>query len=38
VEPAGGKIAVGKTPIPNRGFFAYIIDSEGNRVGLHASR
>jgi uncharacterized protein len=36
VEPAGGKIAVGKTPIPDRGVFAYIIDSEGNRVGLHA--
>jgi predicted enzyme related to lactoylglutathione lyase len=37
VEPAGGKIARGKTPIPgNRGVFAYIIDSEGNRVGLHA--
>jgi predicted enzyme related to lactoylglutathione lyase len=37
VEPAGGKVAVGKTPIAgNRGVFAYIIDSEGNRVGLHA--
>ena len=37
VEPAGGKIVVPKTPIPgNRGVFAYIIDSEGNRVGLHA--
>ena len=37
VEPAGGRIAVGKTPIPHRGFFAYIIDTEGNRVGLHAN-
>jgi uncharacterized protein len=37
VEPAGGKIAVPKTPVPGRGFFAYIIDSEGNRVGLHAA-
>ena len=37
VEPAGGKILVGKTPIPpDRGFFAYILDSEGNRVGLNA--
>jgi uncharacterized protein len=37
VEAAGGKIAVPKTPIPgNRGVYAYIIDSEGNRVGLHA--
>jgi uncharacterized protein len=37
VKSAGGKIAVGKTPIAgDRGVFAYIIDSEGNRVGLHA--
>ncbi len=37
VEPARGKIVVPKTPIPgNRGVFAYIVDSEGNRVGLHA--
>jgi uncharacterized protein len=37
VEPAGGKILVGKTPIPpDRGVFAYILDTEGNRVGLHA--
>ncbi|HEV7764085.1 MAG TPA: VOC family protein [Thermoanaerobaculia bacterium] len=37
VEPAGGKIAIPKTPIPgNRGVYAYIIDSEGNRIGLHA--
>jgi uncharacterized protein len=38
VEPAGGKIVVGKRPVPNRGFFAYILDSEGNRVGLHATQ
>jgi predicted enzyme related to lactoylglutathione lyase len=38
VEPAGGKIALGKKPIAGgRGVFAYIIDSEGNRVGLHAT-
>jgi uncharacterized protein len=37
VEPAGGKIVLGKTPIPpDRGVFAYILDTEGNRVGLHA--
>jgi predicted enzyme related to lactoylglutathione lyase len=38
VEPAGGTIARRKTPIPGqgRGVFAYIIDTEGNRVGLHA--
>lgn len=38
VESAGGKILVGKTPIPGgRGFFAYIEDTEGNRVGLNAA-
>jgi hypothetical protein len=37
VEPAGGKIAVPRTELPkDLGCFAHIIDSEGNRVGLHA--
>jgi uncharacterized protein len=37
VEPAGGKIAVPKTTIPgDRGVYAYVIDSEGNRIGLHS--
>ncbi len=36
VEPAGGEVLVGKTPIPGRGFFAYVGDSEGNRIGLHS--
>ncbi len=37
VEAAGGRIVVGKTEIsPEHGFFAYFIDSEGNRVGLNA--
>ena len=35
VEQAGGKILVPKTKM-NAGFIAVIIDSEGNRVGLHA--
>ena len=36
-EPAGGKIAVPRTDLPgDMGSFAHIIDSEGNRVGLHA--
>ena len=35
VEQAGGKIIVPKTQIP-AGFIAIIIDSEGNKVGLHA--
>jgi len=35
---AGGKIALPKTALPEgMGFFAHMIDSEGNRVGLHAS-
>ncbi|MFJ6652891.1 VOC family protein [Microbacterium sp. NPDC091313] len=37
VEPAGGRILVPKTEIGGgRGVFAYIEDSEGNRVGLNA--
>ncbi|RYF48974.1 MAG: VOC family protein [Cytophagaceae bacterium] len=37
VENAGGKILVPKTSIsPEYGFMAVIIDTEGNRVGLHS--
>ena len=37
VTPAGGKIVVPRTDLPEgMGCFAQIIDSEGNRVGLHA--
>jgi len=37
VERAGGRIAVPRTDLPgDMGSFAHIIDSEGNRVGLHA--
>jgi predicted enzyme related to lactoylglutathione lyase len=35
VELAGGKIIVPKTAM-NAGFIAIIVDSEGNRVGLHS--
>ena len=35
VEQAGGKVIVPKTKMP-AGFIAVIIDSEGNKVGLHA--
>lgn len=35
VERAGGKIVAHKTPIP-AGFIAVIIDTEGNKIGLHA--
>ncbi len=37
VEAAGGKIRQGKTEIsPDHGNMAVIIDSEGNRIGLHS--
>jgi hypothetical protein len=37
VEKAGGKILEHKTSMPF-GFIAIIIDSEGNRIGLHAEK
>jgi len=37
VERGGGKIALGRTELPdNLGCYAHIIDTEGNKVGLHA--
>jgi uncharacterized protein len=34
---AGGSVAQSKTALPpGMGFFAHIIDTEGNRVGVHA--
>ncbi len=37
VEAAGGKIMMPKTEIsPKYGFMAVIIDTEGNRIGLHS--
>jgi uncharacterized protein len=37
VEKAGGKIVVPKTALPpGMGFFAHFMDTEGNRVGVHA--
>lgn len=37
VETAGGKVMVPKTQIsPEYGFMAVIIDTEGNRIGLHS--
>jgi uncharacterized protein len=33
----GGRVALPKTALPgDMGYYAHIIDSEGNRVGLHA--
>jgi predicted enzyme related to lactoylglutathione lyase len=37
VEAAGGKVALPRTALPGEmGVYAHIIDTEGNRVGLHA--
>ena len=37
VEGAGGSVVMPKTEIGNDfGFFAFFIDTEGNRVGLHS--
>jgi len=37
VEASGGQVAMPKTPISDEwGFFAIIIDTEGNSVGLHS--
>jgi predicted enzyme related to lactoylglutathione lyase len=38
VTRAGGEVALGRTELPGDiGYYAHIIDSEGNRVGLHAA-
>jgi len=36
VDAAGGKVLQDKTPIGEYGFMAMILDTEGNRVGLHS--
>ena len=37
VVAAGGRISTPKVQLPDgMGFFAHIVDTEGNRVGLHA--
>ena len=39
VEAAGGTVLIPKTLINDEiGYFAHVIDSEGNRVGLHSRR
>jgi len=38
VVAAGGRIALPKTALPpGMGAFAHIVDTEGNRVGIHAA-
>lgn len=36
VEDSGGKVMMPKTPIGENGFIAHIMDTEGNRIGLHS--
>jgi uncharacterized protein len=35
VERAGGRVILPETSIDPQGTFAFILDSEGNRIGLH---
>ncbi|MFC5496495.1 VOC family protein [Caenimonas terrae] len=36
-QRAGGKVLLGKTALPDgMGFFAHVLDTEGNRVGIHS--
>ncbi len=37
VEQAGGKIVMPKTSIGQNGFIALILDTEGNKIGLHST-
>ncbi len=37
VEEAGGKVLLSKTSIGGNGWMAYILDSEGNKIGLHSN-
>lgn len=37
VEQAGGKIIMPKTDIGENGFMAFMIDTEGNVIGLHSN-
>ena len=34
VQRYGGKVAQGKLPVPGMGRSAYVLDSEGNTIGL----
>lgn len=38
VEANGGSIVFGKTSIGPNGFIAQVIDSEGNRIGIHSDK
>ena len=34
VESCGGRVAQGKLPVPGMGWSAYVVDPEGNTIGL----
>ncbi len=37
VSDTGGQVLLGKTALPpGMGFFAHVLDTEGNRIGVHA--
>jgi len=36
VEAAGGTVLAGKTSMGPNGFIAHVLDTEGNRIGLHS--
>ena len=36
VADAGGRVVMGKTALGEAGFFAIILDTEGNKVALHS--
>jgi hypothetical protein len=39
VAPAGGKVLIPRVELPEgMGVFAHILDTEGNRIGLHATQ
>lgn len=37
IEKAGGKIAMPKTSIGQKGFMAFFSDTEGNAIALHSN-
>ena len=37
IEAGGGKVIVPRTDIGEFGFFAHFLDTEGNKIGLHAN-
>ena len=38
VEEAGGEIVIPKSDIGEFGFFAHIMDTEGNKIGIHSQK